>query len=245
VTEAALSRSGLEADELAPKWQRVVERIVSDIEHGVLRTGSRLPSERDLCEQLDVSRVTLRRAFQALQERGVLRPSRGRGWFVAGRTGLDWPGTVESYVGAAFRLGQTAGARLVRISTAPAGVADAEAFGIRPGEDITTFIRAHLLDDRPAVLEVVRMVADVVPEKLPHAADDQQFIEVLSEAGLPIASTSATARPILAGDDHVEAFGVEPGTPLVELRVEITAEGRLLVDSRLQYSPDHPLRIWF
>lgn len=245
MTEPALRQSGFEADDIAPKWQRVVERIVSDIEHGVLRTGSRLPSERDLCEQLDVSRVTLRRAFQALQERGVLRASRGRGWFVAGRTGMDWQGTIESYVGAALRLGQTAAAQLVRISTAPAGVADAEAFGIRPGDGITTFIRAHLLDGRPAVLEVVRMVSEVIPERLPYAADDQQFIEVLSEAGLPIASTSATVAPIVAGDDHVEAFGVAPGTSLVEMRVEIMAEGRLFVESRLQYAPHHPLRLWF
>lgn len=245
MTEVVPPLTSLAEDEAEPKWVRVVERIVSDIERGALRMGARLPSERDLCAQLDVSRVTLRRAFHALQEKGVLRPSRGRGWYVAGRQATDWPGHIESFVGAAQRLGQEVTAELFRTSIDPAGPADAEAFGIRTGEDIMTFQRVRLIDGRPAVLEVLRMVHATMPDGLLDAADDQEFMVLLAEANFPITGSTATITPLVAGRDQSEALGIEPGTSMVQMRVEVTGDGRLILESCLQYPPHYPLRVWF
>jgi GntR family transcriptional regulator len=235
----------LAVDDPEPKWVRVAERIIQDIERGALRIGSRLPSERDLCVQLEVSRVTLRRAFASLEGQGVLRPSRGRGWFVAGRVMRDWPGRVESFVGAAHRLGLETTAELVRTSVDPAGTADAEAFGARPGDPITTFVRQRVLDGEPSALEVIRLVQAAVPEGLADEGDDQRFMVVLAEAGFGITGASATVAAIAAGPDHVRWLGVELGSALTEMKVEIAAAGRLVVESRLQYPPQYPLRVWF
>ena len=245
MTESTRPLAGLTADDIEPKWVRVVERIVSDIERGVLRMGARLPSERDLCVQLDVSRVTLRRAFHTLQEQGVLRPSRGRGWFVAGRKAMDWPGHIESFVGAAHRLGQAVEARLFRTSVDPAGLAESEAFGIGTGEDIMTFERVRLIDGRPAVLEVLRMVRATMPDGLLDAADDQQFMVLLAEANFPITGSTAAITPMVAGPDQAEVLGIAEGTAMVQMRVEVTGDGRLILESCLQYPPHYPLRVWF
>ncbi len=45
---------------------------------GVVATGERLPPERELAEQLNVSRVTLREAIKALQQAGYVVSTRGR-----------------------------------------------------------------------------------------------------------------------------------------------------------------------
>lgn len=50
----------------------IVERIKSLIESGVLKTGSKLPSERELSEMLGVSRPSLRQALKSLSLMGVL-----------------------------------------------------------------------------------------------------------------------------------------------------------------------------
>lgn len=44
-------------------------------------TGS-LPSEKELSERHQVSRVTVRRALDVLREEQLIYPARGRGWFV-------------------------------------------------------------------------------------------------------------------------------------------------------------------
>ncbi|HEX6027340.1 MAG TPA: GntR family transcriptional regulator [Solirubrobacter sp.] len=49
------------------------------IKLGLLPPGTRLPPERDLCEQLGIARSTLRQALTALVQSGHLHAVRGRG----------------------------------------------------------------------------------------------------------------------------------------------------------------------
>lgn len=62
--------------------RRTIKDMIGDeietlIASGVLRVGDQLPSERDLAELLNVSRETVRRALQLLEERGIVTISRG------------------------------------------------------------------------------------------------------------------------------------------------------------------------
>ena len=61
----------------------VVRQIELLILQGILRPGERLPSERDLSEQLGVSRPSLREAVAELQENGLVETRAGAGVFVA------------------------------------------------------------------------------------------------------------------------------------------------------------------
>jgi DNA-binding FadR family transcriptional regulator len=71
-------------------FEETVERLGTAIRLGLLVPGSRLPPERDLAEQLAISRSTLRQALTTLVESGHLVSIRGRagGTFVADRPPL-------------------------------------------------------------------------------------------------------------------------------------------------------------
>lgn len=60
---------------------RAYERVVEQIEHAVLTgrlaPGTRLPSERELMAQFEVSRSTVREALRVLQAAGVIRSRAG------------------------------------------------------------------------------------------------------------------------------------------------------------------------
>ncbi len=60
----------------------VVQQIEDLIVEGVLRSGDRLPAERELAKKLDVSRPSLREAIKELEERGLLITRHGGGTFV-------------------------------------------------------------------------------------------------------------------------------------------------------------------
>ncbi len=67
--------------------QDIIRQIEALILRGILRPGERLPSERDLAKQMDVSRPSLREALAELQTRGLLTSRAGAGVFVADALG--------------------------------------------------------------------------------------------------------------------------------------------------------------
>jgi len=61
----------------------IVEQIESLILNGILRDSARLPAERELAEQMGVSRPKLREALKSLEENGLIQVRHGEGTFVA------------------------------------------------------------------------------------------------------------------------------------------------------------------
>jgi GntR family transcriptional regulator, transcriptional repressor for pyruvate dehydrogenase complex len=60
-------------------FEETVERLGTAIRLGILGPGMRLPSERELADQLGISRSTLRQAITTLVQSGHLTSVRGRG----------------------------------------------------------------------------------------------------------------------------------------------------------------------
>ncbi len=68
---------------MLPAYMKIHDQIKKDIDEHHWKIGERLPSERDLAEQFQVSRMTLRQAISLLVEEGVLERRVGSGTFVS------------------------------------------------------------------------------------------------------------------------------------------------------------------
>lgn len=68
---------------MLPAYVKIHDQIKKDIDEGIWEIGERLPSERDLAETFEVSRMTLRQAITLLVEEGVLERRVGSGTYVA------------------------------------------------------------------------------------------------------------------------------------------------------------------
>jgi DNA-binding LacI/PurR family transcriptional regulator len=75
-----------EADEKQPKYRRIVESLRANIAAGHYRSGARLPSEAELVRRFGVSRMTVVKAMQQLQQEGLLVRRTGSGTYLAGTT---------------------------------------------------------------------------------------------------------------------------------------------------------------
>ncbi|MBX4263033.1 GntR family transcriptional regulator [Clostridium estertheticum] len=61
---------------------QVKMQIMDAIKKGTLRVGTKLPTERELSQQLNVSRNTVSAAYKALEQEGALKSYQGKGTFV-------------------------------------------------------------------------------------------------------------------------------------------------------------------
>ena len=64
-------------------YQLVIDQIKDDILKGVLKPGDRLPGERELAEQLGVSRNSVREGLRILENMGVTASRHGAGHYVS------------------------------------------------------------------------------------------------------------------------------------------------------------------
>jgi len=64
--------------------ERVARQLQDLIVQGVIKTGTRLPTERELAEMFGVSRTVIREAVHSLSARGLLEVRAGGGTFVSG-----------------------------------------------------------------------------------------------------------------------------------------------------------------
>lgn len=63
-------------------YEQVIDQIKDMIADGTLKKGDRLPSERSLVEQLQVSRASLREALRALEVIGLVECKQGEGNYI-------------------------------------------------------------------------------------------------------------------------------------------------------------------
>jgi len=70
-----------------PFWQyeQISAEIIRQIDNGELAIGDKLPSEKDLGDLFDVSRITVRKALAELEERNYIEKKQGQGSFVKDR----------------------------------------------------------------------------------------------------------------------------------------------------------------
>jgi len=68
-----------------PIYRQIVRQITDALVGGQLRAGDKLPSHRELSEELAIAPLTVKKAYDELERLGILTLSRGRGTFVAER----------------------------------------------------------------------------------------------------------------------------------------------------------------
>ena len=69
-------------------YQQIVDRLKREVSEGRLKPGTALPSFRQLAEDLLVSVITVKRAYEELEHEGIIFRRQGLGTFVA-EQGLD------------------------------------------------------------------------------------------------------------------------------------------------------------
>lgn len=230
-----------------PLWLQAVDYLRREVAEGRLPLGSRLPPERELCERLSISRVTLRKALARLVDDGVLRSSHGRGWFVAGSAQADWPHSLESFSETAERMGLTATSVILRAGVEPATLDEAEELGIAPGAPLFQLVRVRLLDGVPIAMDDSRVPAALAPGLSDIDFASGSLYESLAHVGLDPQRADSTIEARGADAELAAHLRVQPGTPvLVMHQLVVDGDERPVLSSTIRYAGDrYRLRTFF
>lgn len=85
-----------------PLYEKLYSFILQEIISGQLKSGDRVPSEKELAEQFRVSRITSKKALEILSQAGVVQRIRGKGSFVSDH--LPDPARLHSMLGTKMQV---------------------------------------------------------------------------------------------------------------------------------------------
>lgn len=67
---------------MVPIYEQIVDQIKTQIRNGTLKENDALPSVRALSKELKISALTVKKAYDALEEEGFTRTVHGKGSYV-------------------------------------------------------------------------------------------------------------------------------------------------------------------
>jgi len=148
--------TGLEIDKAqpTPAYLQLQEKLRRAILEGDIGAGEALPSERDLALNLGLSRMTVRRALEALVAERLAERRQGSGTYVLPRRLEQTVDRVLGFTEEAKGLGFRAGSELLEALEVPADAQVAEALGIPPDTPVLRLTRLRTADGSPLAVQV-------------------------------------------------------------------------------------------
>jgi GntR family transcriptional regulator len=80
-----VAKPGFDPASAVPLYVQAADYVAAQIQAGELKSGQRLPAERDLAEQWGIAYQTVRRAMRELRERELITSVIGKGTFVTSK----------------------------------------------------------------------------------------------------------------------------------------------------------------
>lgn len=229
-------RSGIPEHGRIPKYYAVKARIAGLLDE--LGEGGLLPTERDLAEQYEVSRETVRQALRELLLEGRLRRS-GRGTVAAGPK-LEQPLSLASYTEGVRRQGRTPGRHLIGLERFPCPAPVAPGIGAEPGEPVWHLERVLLADEERVGLESTYVRVARAPRLDVDFQPDSSFYGYLHDSlGISFGDADEKLETVLATPREALLIGTPPALPMLLIhRFSRDQDGRPLERVRSLYRGD-------
>ena len=128
------------------KQEETRDRILDLVES--LHVGQAIPSERQLTQEIGVSRLTVRAAIDELVRDGYLDRRHGSGTYVT-EPKIAQPLTLTSFSEEMRRRGMVPGSRTLELTITSAGARLARRLQVSPEEPLVRVKRLRLADSEP------------------------------------------------------------------------------------------------
>ena len=140
--------NGIVRESKLPIYHQLYEILRGNIVRGEWQPGDILPSETELIEQYQVSRITVRQALEALVNDGLIYRQRGRGTFVAHPTVEQGLSRIISFTEDMHQRGFRPDTEIISAGLISAPAEIAEKLQIEAGEELVRLERLRLAASR-------------------------------------------------------------------------------------------------
>ncbi len=232
------SADGFDEAGAGPLYLQLQRRIADAIASGRLAPGDSLPAERDMATMTGLSRVTVRKAVQALVAGGQLTQRRGSGTFVQAKVErLEQAlSLLTSFTEDMARRGKSVeSVWLARQVTMPSPE-EVMALGLGAGERVARLERVRRSDDVPLAIERASLSTATLPD--PTVVEKSLYAVLEAHGCRPVRAVQRISAANLGARD-ADLLGVPTGAAGLKIeRISYLPSGRVVEFTRSLYRGD-------
>lgn len=199
------------------KYREIEEDLRYKILFGQWKFGEQIPTENELCEQYDVSRITVRKAIHELESAGYLLSLSGKGTFVT-----DWQdnqpesATLKSFTNEMQELGKKAITIDVEINSIKANKAISGLLNIPVGSAILQLKRVRAVEGGG----IIAYSINSFPFGGEFSTDPNDyfdsFYKYLENFGILFTSAIEYLEAMLPSPEIAEKLNISPSEPVLK-----------------------------
>ena len=222
----------LDESSALPLYQQLQRALRRAIEARLIAPDDALPPERDIAEDFQISRITVRKAIDGLVGEGLLMRRQGAGTFVCARVEKNFS-KLTSFSEDMRARGRTP--RTVWLRKSEGSVTPEEALTLRssPGTPVYRFHRIRYADDAPMAIEYATVLAACLPSL---DAVESSLYEALERAGNRPVRALQRLRAVLFTAEQAKLLQIhERDAGLLVERVGFIKDGRAMEFTQSYY----------
>lgn len=198
-----------------PVYIQISDAIRAGIQNGKLPADSVLPPSEQICEELGITRMTLRQAYNVLAREGLVDAQRGRGTFVR-RSRIER--TLGQMVGFSEEMrtcGKKPGSKLLSFERTEPSERAREFLG---ESQVYRIERLRLADDIPIAIEEVQIPVRLCPDLAEFDLSKRSLYEILERIyQLRLAHCEQIVSACLPSGRQRKLLGIDPNVALLQI----------------------------
>ncbi len=209
----------LRESSIFPLYHQIATAIEKAIQKRIYPEGSMIPSEKELGETYQVSRVTVRQAMQRLLDNNLIVRKPGLGTFVRRKVITQTMDELLGFYPSLLKRGLKPRIQILEYQVVSPKPEVEKDLRLPPGEKILRFVRQYFLDKNVLVtiqMNIPYFLARHWTQK--EAAVKNSFCLLQEHAGVQIRSSALKIRASLASREIGGMLKIPKGSPILELR---------------------------
>ncbi|MGL4737847.1 MAG: GntR family transcriptional regulator [Cellulosilyticaceae bacterium] len=205
-----------------------IERYLKDlIASGEIKPGELLPTETHLSEEFNVTRMTVRSAFNNLVKEGYIKRQRGVGSIVLASKIKDNITSITSFTKELESKGYTVSTALMELSVIPATTGVREALQLDEGDNVWEIKRVRMANEERVSYMVTYMPVKLFPNLNREHCITSLYHYVEHECGYRISSADRKVEAMIASDELIELLELDSEAPILAIQqVAQLSDGR-------------------
>ncbi|MDI3548622.1 MAG: GntR family transcriptional regulator, N-acetylglucosamine utilization regulator [Halanaerobiales bacterium] len=215
---------GLNEASRLPLYVQLKELMKEKIEKGEWKINDKIPSERDLEKDYDVSRMTVRKAIIELVNEGILTRKQGKGTFVKELRIEQDLVKLNGFTQEMRLRGLKPSTRVIDAAEISPDIDVRNKLKLNLGEKVFVLKRLRLANDEPMAYEVSYISEKLCPDLLNHNLNQSLYKVLTEEYNIALKYAMQSLEAGIASKKEADLLNINENDPILILE-RLTTDG--------------------